>query len=80
MLPVMATLRRIAPIFAVGDLEAAMAHYERLGFATRIYSGGGSAFVTRDGLELHLGVVLADDRRAGAAYLWVDDADALAAA
>lgn len=76
----MATFRRIAPIFAVADLEAATAHYERPGFATRIYVGGGYAFATRDTLELHLGVVPAADRQTGAAYLWVDDADALASA
>jgi hypothetical protein len=31
----MGTLKRIAPIFAVRDLDAAMAHYQRLGFVTR---------------------------------------------
>jgi hypothetical protein len=28
----MGTMHRIAPIFAVHDLEAAMSHYQRLGF------------------------------------------------
>jgi hypothetical protein len=40
----MGALKRIAPIFAVRDLDAAMAHYRRLGFATRAYEGGGYAF------------------------------------
>ena len=76
----MSGLRRIAPIFAVGDVEAAMAHYRRLGFATRLYEGGGYAFATRDGIEIHLGVVPDLDRgTTGSAYLFVDDADQLAA-
>jgi uncharacterized glyoxalase superfamily protein PhnB len=73
------TVKRIAPIFSVRDLDAAMAHYRLLGFATREYEGGGYAFVTRDRVEIHLGVVPAQDRHSGSAYLWVDDADALAA-
>jgi catechol 2,3-dioxygenase-like lactoylglutathione lyase family enzyme len=72
-------LRRVAPIFAVRDLDAARAHYQRLGFETRPYEGGGYAFATRDGIEIHLGTVPDDDRRISAAYLWVDDADELAA-
>ena len=75
-------LRRIAPIFAVRDLPVSLAHYERLGFATRVYEGGGYGFATRDGVEIHLGLVPDGDPRAirGTAYLWVDDADALAEA
>jgi uncharacterized glyoxalase superfamily protein PhnB len=76
----MRTLKRIAPIFAVHDLDAAMAHYQRLGFATRVYEGGGYCFATRDGIEIHLGVVPLEDRRTSSAYLWVEDADELAAA
>lgn len=75
----MGTLQRIAPIFAVHDLDAAMEHYRRLGFTVRAYSGGGYGFATRDGIELHLGVVPGDDRRTSSAYLFVDDADDLAA-
>jgi predicted enzyme related to lactoylglutathione lyase len=74
----MGSLRRIAPIFAVRDLNVAMAHYERLGFATRAYHGGGYGFATRDGIEIHLGVVPAQDQRVNSAYLFVDDADVLA--
>src|SRR5437773_1429446 len=48
------SLKRIAPIFAVRDLGVAMAHFERLGFATRAYHGGGYGFATRDGIEIHL--------------------------
>jgi uncharacterized glyoxalase superfamily protein PhnB len=74
----MGTLKGIAPIFAVHDLDAALAHYQRLGFATRAYEGGGYGFADRDGIEIHLGVVPAGDRRAGAAYLFVEDSDELA--
>ena len=72
-------MERIAPIFAVRDLAAALAFYERLGFAVRSYHGGGYGFATRPGIELHLGVVPDEDRRSSAAYLFVDDADRVAA-
>jgi len=74
----MGSLRRIAPIFAVRDLGVAMAHYERLGFATRVHHGGGYGYATRDGIEIHLGAVPAQDQGSGSAYLFVDDADELA--
>lgn len=76
----MGTLKRIAPIFAVHDVTASLAFYRRLGFATREYEGGGYGFVTRDGVELHLGHLPDDDPRVirGTAYLWVDDADEVA--
>jgi hypothetical protein len=72
-------LKRIAPIFAVRDLARAMAHYDQLGFDTRAYVGGGYGFATRDGIEIHLGVVPPEDRRTSGAYLFVQDADKLAA-
>lgn len=73
-------MERIAPIFAVRNLDAAMEHYRRLGFAVRAYPGGDYGFATWHGLEIHLGVVPDDDRRVSSAYLFVDDADGLAAA
>jgi hypothetical protein len=73
-------MERIAPIFAVHDLDAAMQHYQRLGFAVRTYAGGGYGFATWHGIEIHLGVVPDGDRCTSAAYLFVDDADDLAAA
>jgi len=72
------SFKRIAPILAVHDLDVALAHYHRLGFATRAYEGGGYGFANRDGVEIHLGVVPAGDHRTSAAYLFVEDADALA--
>lgn len=76
----MATFTRIAPIFPTRDLHAALEHYRRLGFATREYEGGGYGFVTRDGIELHIGVApgLEQTTFTTTAYLYVDDADALA--
>jgi catechol 2,3-dioxygenase-like lactoylglutathione lyase family enzyme len=74
----MGSLKRIAPIFAVRELDVAIAYYERLGFATRVYHGGGYGFATRDGIEIHLGVVAAQDQRINSAYLFVNDAEALA--
>ena len=74
----MATLKRVAPIFAVRDFAASLAHYQRLGFETREYEGGGYGYATRDGIEIHLGVVADAEARPSNAYLWVDDADELA--
>jgi catechol 2,3-dioxygenase-like lactoylglutathione lyase family enzyme len=75
----MGTLRRIAPIFAVRDLDAAMEHYRRLGFAVREYAGGGYGYASRDGIEIHLGVAASGDPGRSSAYLFVEDADDLAA-
>lgn len=57
-----------------------LAHYQRLGFAIRVYEGGGYGFATRDDVEIHLGVVPAGERVINSAYLFVADADELAAA
>ena len=72
---------RVAPIFPVSDLAAALAYYRGLGFGARQWHGGGYGFVTFDGAEIHLGVEpdldTRTDRRS-TAYLFVEDADALA--
>jgi hypothetical protein len=73
------SLKRIAPIFPVRDLRASLAHYQRLGFATREYDGGGYGYATLDGVEIHLGVAPNVDAHASA-YLFVEDADELAMA
>jgi len=67
----------MSPIFPVHDLNASLAHYERLGFVTREYEGI-YGFATRDGIEIHLGTVPHDDDRTAAAYLYVEDSDDLA--
>lgn len=72
---------RVAPIFPVGDLDAALAYYRGLGFGARQWHGGGYGFVTFDGVEIHLGVEPDLDTRAdrwATAYLFVEDADVLA--
>ena len=74
----MASVNRIAPIFAVQDLGVSLSHYERMGFATRVYGGGGYGYANREGIEIHLGVVPAGDLRVSSAYLFVDDSDDLA--
>jgi hypothetical protein len=74
----MAALKRVAPIFPVHDVAASLAYYERLGFAVRAYEGGGYGFATREGIEIHLGVVPHDNRCTSSAYLFVHDADELA--
>jgi predicted lactoylglutathione lyase len=71
-------LERMAPIFAVRDLDASMAHYRRMGFATRAYEGGGYGFLTRDDVEIHLGVMAPTESAKSSAYLFVADADQLA--
>ena len=72
---------RVAPVFPVSDLAAALAYYRGLGFGARQWRGGGYGFVTFDGAEIHLGVEPDLDTRAdrrSTAYLFVEDADALA--
>ena len=76
-------LTQVAPIFPVSDLRRALAHYDSLGFETVAYAGGDDyGFVERDGVQLHL--ARCDDHDphsgSGAAYLYVEDADALFAA
>jgi len=76
----MGRLMRVAPIFPVRDLDVALAHYARLGFATRAYEGGGYGFAVADDVEIHLGVVANfDDHGHASAYLFVEDADVVAA-
>ena len=77
-------MHKFAPVFPVSDLAASLAHYARLGFTTSEYSGdsaaGGYGFARRDAVELHLGTVPTGRKTSPAtAYLFVDDADALAA-
>jgi catechol 2,3-dioxygenase-like lactoylglutathione lyase family enzyme len=76
----MAIVKRAAPIFPVRDVAASLSHYRNLGFRVREYQGGGYDFANRDGGEIHLGVVPDADMGSAkhSAYLWVDDADALA--
>src|SRR5438270_13640471 len=49
------TLKRVAPIFGVRDVDAALAYYETLGFRTRSYDDGIYGLAARDGIQFHLG-------------------------
>jgi hypothetical protein len=78
---------RIAPIFPVRNVTAALAHYRALGFVARPYEEAGQdgpiyGFIDRDGVELHLALFRELDPKtsSSAAYLYVDDADGLRAA
>ena len=71
---------RLSPVFPVRNLELAIEHYHKLGFAVRRHEGPDAyAFAERDGIELHLAQVndLKPKRNTSAVYLHVDDADAL---
>ena len=85
----MATFQDIAPIFPTADFDAMRAHYEALGFAVHVH-GGGYGTVERDGVKIHFrhvpGLGSADGTpaaspdpgtRPAAAYIAVDDVDAL---
>jgi hypothetical protein len=76
----MATFQSIAPIFPTADMDAMRVHYEALGFEVRVHRGGyGTA--ARDGIRLHFRLApdLSRTSERGAAYIAVDDADALQA-
>jgi Glyoxalase/Bleomycin resistance protein/Dioxygenase superfamily len=77
------TFRSIAPIFPTADLEAMRAHYEALGFTVQVH-GGGYGTAARDDVRIHFRQLsdaeagpLASSGQRGAAYVAVDDADAL---
>jgi len=73
-------LNRIVPIFPVRDVRIALAYYQRLGFVTREYGGDAEyGFAICGEVEIQVGTV--PEGRATApvtAYLYVEDADALA--
>jgi hypothetical protein len=73
---------RVSPVFAVRDLEAAMARYRKLGFDAAPHAEPVYAFLRRGGVEIHLALVKDFDPEANtsACYLYVSDADALFAA
>lgn len=74
---------RIAPILPVGDLDAALDRYRRLGFSVRSYAGGERyGFVAHGEVSLHLTESPGHDplRTSSMVYLYVSDADAVHAA
>lgn len=78
----MVRLTEIAPVLPVRDLAAALEHYRRLGFDVEAYGGADYyGYARRDEVALHLARVHHVDPATSnvAVYLYVDDADALAA-
>jgi catechol 2,3-dioxygenase-like lactoylglutathione lyase family enzyme len=69
---------RVAPIFPVRDVGAALAFYATLGFDVRAYAGAPYGYATRDGVVIHLGEAAENGPRGASAYLFVTDADAVA--
>jgi hypothetical protein len=72
-------LRRAIPILATTDVARALRHYRALGFEADTWEGGGYGFLSRDGVELHLGEVdnLDPTINSVSVYLFVADADQL---
>ena len=70
---------RIAPVLNVEDVDAALARYRRLGFATELDEPAGYGFVERGAVQLHLQPADSDDPggTGGLVYLRVSDAQAL---
>lgn len=73
--------RTVAPVFPVADVGGAAEHYRRLGFEVTSHDDGTEyAFANRGEVWLHLACVDGVDPSTSmsAAYLYVEDADALA--
>jgi hypothetical protein len=76
--------QRVAPVFPVRSVRAALEHYRKLGFSAEAYGEESDGdpiygFAARDGIELHLARVPSLDPLAStsACYLYVSDAGAL---
>jgi catechol 2,3-dioxygenase-like lactoylglutathione lyase family enzyme len=72
----------VAPVVPVGDLQAALERYRRLGFDVRAYGHGtGYGFARRGVVSIHLSEWDEHDpkRTASVVYLYVSDADAVRA-
>jgi uncharacterized glyoxalase superfamily protein PhnB len=80
----MTTFERLAPVFPVRNVRAALEHYRRLGFVAEAYGEQNDGdpiygFIRRGSIELHLARTadLEPDRNTSACYLYVDDANSL---
>ncbi len=76
------TFAEIQPIFPVSNMATSVAHYRALGFDVESHHGPEAyAFATRGHIRLHLAEVyrpkLKPKRNMSAAYVYLDDADAL---
>lgn len=74
-------LLRVTPVFPVTDTHRSLEHYASLGFRVEPYPGGSYGYAQRDGVGIHLNVVPELDPAANSnvVYLYVSDADELAA-
>jgi catechol 2,3-dioxygenase-like lactoylglutathione lyase family enzyme len=77
----MSDFNAIAPVFPVRDIDTAVEHYRKLGFEVRHYEGAAPyAFARRGSVQIHLSQFAEHDpaTTASTAYVYVDNADALA--
>jgi predicted enzyme related to lactoylglutathione lyase len=76
------SIARIVPVLPVKNLARAMDFYRLLGFSAHPYQDGdGYAFLTRDGLEIHLSQsdMLIDNQNPSGVYFYLAAAAALEA-
>ena len=80
----MTTFQRIAPVFPVRSVRAALDHYRKLGFEAHAYREEADGdpvygFVKRNTVELHLSRTpdLDPKSNTSACYVYVDDANSL---
>jgi hypothetical protein len=73
------TFERIAPVVRVRDLDAALARYRQLGFATELDEPAQYGFVQRGAVQLHLVPDDPDEPEGtgGVVYVYVSDANEL---
>jgi hypothetical protein len=78
------TRERTVPVLPVRDVNAALAHYKKLGFVTEAYCDEGASipiygFATRGDLELHLACTADLDPKTNTSvcYVYVNEAEAL---
>jgi catechol 2,3-dioxygenase-like lactoylglutathione lyase family enzyme len=67
-------IRAVEPVFAVRDLEAAMAFYERLGFNVRRHDAG-YGYAEREGLRIHLRASPEIDPSSSYSEIYLDTAE-----
>lgn len=79
----MATMTQVTPMIWVGDIDAAVSFYGRLGFAPGVVMEGAYAFVRRDAVALRMlrahdpEALRGNEEAHQLVYIDVDDVDAL---